>query len=165
MFCPSCGTRNSVEQKFCRSCGMNLETSVRSLMEQFPDGARGDLQKQEQRLERFGTIAFGGFGVVILALVGAIIYKVFTELILGGSNVVLGIFAIAFLIFAMLTLAYVVFRESLKEKREKLNPHLHESLPDAHTAKLPDGAGFGPASVTENTTELLPTDAATRKLE
>ena len=36
MFCPHCGKENSIEQRFCRSCGLSLEKTAQSLAEQRP---------------------------------------------------------------------------------------------------------------------------------
>ncbi len=62
----------------------------------------------------------------------------------------------AFIIFAALTLSYVVMNEHLKEKRAKLG-ELPDQLPAAKTGKLLDESRFEPitTSVTEGTTELL----------
>ncbi len=136
---------------------MNLEGAAASLLEQFPDGLRSELQKQEQSLERFGAVAFTGLGIVGGIAFIAMIYAIITKMILSGSQPVAGVLFAAFLIFAALMLAYVVWRESLKEKRQKLgvlpaaNP-----LPAATTGKLLEESHFEPApSIIDHTTELL----------
>lgn len=167
MFCPNCGANNSTEQKFCRSCGLNLERTAESLLMQVPSAESAKLLKRERNLERFGNIAFGGFGVVLLSGIGAIIYYTFTKMILSGQSVIAGIFIIAFLIFAALTLIYVAFREDLNERKQKLNPTLKDELSEAKTAgRLLEDKPFEPVpSVTENTTDLLYTESKTRKFE
>ena len=167
MFCPNCGANNSTEQKFCRSCGLNLERTAESLLEQIPSAESVKLLKRERKLEKFGTIAFGGFGLVILTGIGAIIYLIFTKMILTGENVFAGILLVAFMIFAALTLAYVVFNEDLKERKQKAKPTLQSELADARdTGKLLEEKPFEPAaSVTENTTDLLYAEQKTRKFE
>lgn len=156
MFCPSCSANNSVEQKFCRSCGMNLEGTVASLLEQFPDGARSELQKQEQKLERFGNIAFTGFAVVLGLGVLGLLYWILDKMVIGEASPLPGILLMAFIVFAALTLSYVVMNEHLKEKRAKLGK-LPDQLPAAKTGKLLDESRFEPVptSVTEGTTQLL----------
>lgn len=167
MFCPSCAAQNRVEQKFCRSCGMNLEQSVASLLEQFPNGERLDLQRQEKRLEKFGKIAFGGFGVVVLAAIVGIIYTIFNSFILSGENVIAGVIFILFLVFAALGLTYVVINENLKEKKlAARNPHVEPVLKSAETGKLLEERHFEPLpSVTEGTTELLGVKRKTREFD
>ena len=167
MYCPSCSAQNSVEQKFCRSCGMNLEMSVTSLLEQFPNGERVDLQRQEKRLEKFGTIVFTGFGVVCSAAVIGIIYAIFDAFILGGENVVAGVIFILFLLFAALGLTYVVINENLKEKKlAARNPNVEPLLKGVGTGKLLEEGHFEPVpSVTEGTTELLGIKRKTRELD
>ncbi len=157
MFCPGCGSNNSVEQKFCRSCGMNLEGSAASLLEQFPDGTRSDLKRQERNLERFGSIVFTGFGIMVCIFVIVLLYAILTNMILSGTQPFFGALAMAFIIFAALTLTYVIRRESLNEKRQKLGvlPDTN-SLPGATTGKLLEGSTIEPVpSVVEHTTELL----------
>src|SRR5688572_4391541 len=100
MYCPACGSQNSTEQKFCRSCGMNLELSASSLLEQYPDRQRFDLQKQERSLEAFGNLAFGGLGVIVGLSICGFIYLIVTRMILSGTQPVAGVLFALFLIFA-----------------------------------------------------------------
>jgi len=166
MFCPNCGSNNSTEQKFCRSCGLNLEKSAESLVEQMPNAQNPNLLKQTQQIEKFGNFALGGFGVVLLTAVGAIIYFIFSKMILSGANVLAGILIIAFFIFAVLSVIFVILNESTKEKKAKINPVLADELTGGKdTGKLLEEKPFEPvSSVTENSTELLFAENKTRKI-
>ena len=167
MYCPNCGQKNYNQQKFCRSCGMNLEQTATALVEQFPSGGPDRLALKEQRLERFGQIAFGGFGVVIVIAILGIIYTIFTNMILAGTQPLAGVILVLFLIFAALTLAYVVFAEELKEKRKKMmkNPAAATPTSEPDTNKLLNvPADPSVASVVEDTTELLPVEKKPREL-
>ena len=88
-------------------------------------------------------------------------------MILSGSGVFAGILLIAFIVFAVLTLAYVVLNEDLKERKQKTNPTLANELSGAReTGKLLEDKPFEPVpSVTENSTELLLVKNKTRPLE
>jgi len=167
MFCPNCAANNRTGQKFCRSCGLNLEKSAESLIEQLPNAQSASLLKQTQLVEKFGNFALGGFGVVLLAGVSTVIYFIFSKMILTGVNVLAGILLIAFLIFALLSLIFVFFNESIKEKKAKINPALPNELTEAkETGKLLEGKSFEPVpSVTENSTELLFTENKTQKIK
>jgi hypothetical protein len=167
MFCPNCGANNTTEQKFCRACGLNLEGAAASLLEQIPSAEAGKLLKREKNLEKFGNFAFGGFAVVIFAAICAIIYWILSRMFLGGSSVFGGILMIAFLIFAGLTLTYVIFKEGLKEKKQKANPTLKNELAESpETGKLLEEKRFDPVpSIIENTTDLLPIESRARKLD
>jgi hypothetical protein len=147
---------------------MNLEHSAASLLEQFPDAPRADLQREEKMLERFGNVAFGGFGVVVLLAIAGLIYWIVDKAILSGEGVLMGILLIAFLIFAALSLAYVIWRESLKEKRAKLETAPGRAIGTTGTTeKMLSESAFEPLphSVVENTTELLTVKDKTRKLD
>jgi len=167
MFCPNCGAKNTTEQKFCRSCGLNLEQTAVSLLEQIPSSESAELLKRERNLEKFGNIAFGGFGLVLLTAISAIIYFIITKMILSGTNVFFGILLIAFLIFAGLSLVFVMFNEDLKERKQKSNPTRTNELSEKlDTGKLLEEKSFEPIpSVTEDSTELLIAKNKTRKFE
>lgn len=136
---------------------MYIEGSSASLLEQFPDGTSSDLKRQERNLERFGAVAFTGFGVVIGVAILAMLYAILTNMILNGNEPLAGIMLMAFIIFAALTLAYVIRRESLNEKRQKLGVSpTTNSLPDPATGKLLNESTIEPVpSVVEDTTKLL----------
>jgi len=168
MFCPNCAKENSVEQKFCRACGLNLEKSAESLLLQHPDAQNADLVKREALLERFGNFVFGGFLTIVLIAIGAIIYTIFVKFVLSGTSVIFGIFMILFVIFAALALAFVGYTEKIKEEKKSVNPNWQkEQISEKQdTAKLLEDKPFEPVpSVIENTTELLHVENKTRKFE
>ncbi|MEQ1644854.1 MAG: hypothetical protein ABL959_15500, partial [Pyrinomonadaceae bacterium] len=115
---------------------MNLEGAAASLLEQFPDGQRTDLQREERNLERFGKVAFTGFGIVLFLGVLGLLYWIFDRMIVGDAGLLSGILLMAFIIFSALALTYVVWQESLKEKRAKLGRTPNPTLPAATTGKL-----------------------------
>ena len=167
MFCPNCGKENSTEQKFCRACGIGLEKTVESLIEQKLSTSQNDsLLRERILLETFGTVATGGLITVTVIGVSAIIYTILTKMILTGSSVLFGSLLTAFIVFAFLTLVYVVFKESLNEKQNKRKPSNSELSEPKNTSNLLEDKPFEPAaSVTENSTELLYTKNKTQKFQ
>ena len=167
MFCPNCGANNSTEQKFCRACGLNLEKSAESLLEQIPTAQSASLLKHEKLIERFGNFALGGLGVVVLFGGTILIYTVVKKFLVNGTDIYLAILLIAFIIFALMSLIFVIFNESLKEKKAKINPIIKNELDEKKdAAKLLEEKSFEPIpSVTENSTELLYTKNKTQKLQ
>jgi len=164
MFCPNCGANNSTEQKFCRSCGLNLEAAAQSLLEQIPSAANAGLLKRKRALEKFGGIAFTGLGIAILSGIIGLIYLILTKMVLSGSSPAAGLILILFVIFAALTLAYVFMNETLKKKGP--NPEMTRELGKGdETGKLLEEGHFEAASVTVRTTDLLYPENKTRPLE
>ena len=135
---------------------MNLESTAEALRAWTPS-KDVNLELRERRLERFGQFAFGGFGVVLILAVLGIIYTILTKMVLTGQQALVGILLIAFLVFAILTLAYVIFKEDLKEKRMKTRPATPQELESPVTGKLLEENQFEPVpAITEHTTDLLP---------
>ncbi len=167
MFCPNCGANNSTTQKFCRACGLNLEKTAESMFEQIPSAESANLLKHEKLIERFGNFALGGLGIVILFGVTILIYAIIEKFLVSGTNIYFAILLIAFIIFAFLSLVFVIFNESLKEKKAKINPTIKNELDEKKdTAKLLVEKPFEPIpSVTENSTELLYTKNKTQKIQ
>ena len=62
-----------------------------------------------------------------------------------------------FIVFASLSLAYVILNETLKEKESKIGPELAKEIDKVReTGKLLEEGNFDPImSVTERTTNLL----------
>ena len=144
---------------------MNLEQISAALNEQLPE-RDVSIERSEARLEVFGNIAFVGFGIVIVAAVIGILYMIITKMILSGEAPVVGVLLANFVLFAMLMLAYVVFREDLNERKKKARAMQAPALePEIDTKKLLQDPIQEPTpSIVEDTTDLLPVERKTRTL-
>jgi len=166
MFCPRCSAKNSTDQSFCRSCGFNLEKTSEALLEQFPKGEIVALERAEQRLERFGKVALGGFLIILGLGILGLIYAIVTKMILSGEKPLIGSIVVLTLIFGALGLTYVVFREGLNEKRKALRHRAAKpELSNPVTGKvLYEGSQQPITSIVEDTTDLLPVENRTPRL-
>jgi len=152
MYCPNCGKTNSTAQKFCRSCGFNLEQTRLSLVEQQPSGeVEASLQRRQQQVERWLTIAgVSAISVLILGVLWGVIYKI----IIVKGEVVEGLGFLGFIIGVVLFAILAWYRDSLRKAGK---PSLPAAMPRAEdTAELLPATQMEPLpSVTERTTELL----------
>lgn len=158
LFCPSCGTSNSTDQSFCRSCGLNLEKTADSLFEQMPASVDSKLSRRSEAIERFGDFAFTGFAIVVVIAVLGILYAIVTKMILSGSQPYSGTLLAAFIVFAGLALGYVFLRESMDDaERQDRAPPPRTGLDAAEDRIfLPEDRAFEPVpSVVESTTRRL----------
>jgi len=167
MFCPNCGANNTTEQNFCRSCGLNLEETAKSLLAQIPSAESAKLLRHEKAIERFGNFALGGLGMVGLIAFTAGLWVLVTKFIVTGTNIWAAMLFISFIIFALMSLIFVIFNESLKEKKAKLKlPAVNEIPSPKETGKLLEEEPFEPVpSVIENSTELLAVENKKRKMK
>lgn len=157
MFCPSCGNKNSSDQKFCRSCGLGLEKIVQSLTEQLPTKTDLSVAQQKDRFERLGMAALSVFGFGILSF---ILYSVFYKIMISQGTVlatlgmlalliVLGCGLLSVLLFAKANeVKEVSAKRDIKELSELHSEEVtRELLPEAHPAPM--------FSVADRTTDLL----------
>lgn len=154
MFCPNCGSKNSTQQKFCRSCGLSLEKTAQSLVEQIPAKIDQSLERRKEKLERFGVIALSGVGVVG---VGALSYMIIFNMMLAQGKILGGLAFLTIIICGLLAAFFFNYANFLKEKDVKNRLQPPEEMREYETpAKLLNDSYLEPIpSVTEGTTELL----------
>ena len=152
MFCPSCGTQNSIEQNFCRACGLSLEKTALSLSEQLPAKVDRSIQAQKERLEKLGVGALCVFGFGLLSL---LLFLMGQKLISKGM---LGILAmVGVLIMIVCGLGSVILFAKAKDLDEKSPTRRQPDLSRTETTKdlLTEGHFESVPTITERTTELL----------
>lgn len=154
MFCPNCGTKNSINQNFCRSCGLGLEKAAQSLVEQLPAKRDEKLEEQTTSIERLGVFALSGFGVVGL---GVLIYLTIFKMILAEGRVLAGIAFLTLIICGILAVVFFNYANTLREAGIKRRFEQPTELGSEEVAgKLLNESYLEPVpSVTERTTELL----------
>ena len=163
MHCPSCGDQTPLDQKFCRKCGLSLESISQLLAEQVSIDTPS-LEKQESNqavLRSMYRWMKWGFLVLLIGLVLLVTNKTF---VMGRAVQLLA----SFLLLGGTALAtYGVlapFRaSSAKKLRGSNRPELLHPKP---TNELPDAPIPIPIpSVTERTTELLVSSEAEKLAE
>ena len=151
MHCPNCGKQTSLNQKFCRSCGMSLETVSKVLTEHLSvaDSDRLMAKVDESLLVRrmykmllWGIIAVI-FGIALLAI--------------GKNNGLITLPGLLIALAGMLLAAYGVLSPIktmvLPSRQQPQSKALKQPESELY---LPPQSFFEPVpSVTERTTELL----------
>lgn len=133
MYCPNCGKTNSAEQKYCRSCGLQLEQVVQSLVTQLtaPD-ADVKLVERQRNLDRWiKVVAVSTISLFVGAVLGEILYSI----IIGDGEVLAGSIFLAIIIGLVLFGLLMFYRESLADKLSKQKPSLTETR-TGETGKL-----------------------------
>src|SRR5258705_7895829 len=162
MYCPTCGIQTSLDQKYCRSCGMGLQMISQAVGEH-----QGQIvEKKEARrkkLERRGMITgLIGISMLSLLLIGAFICLTISK-----------VFGISFEAFGFDSFAPVVaaigFSSIIIGGGLMAYPSISKELGNLRPAKLTEKAQTTAAlsisniaeqipSVTEGTTNLLEAD-------
>lgn len=167
MFCPNCGTTNSTEQKFCRSCGINLGVVAESLLLQLTTARDANLSKKERSIENFKNFVFSRFGLFLLIAVIPIIFGIFFKVIWGDNDISFGVSLIVIAVSTVLIILFASFDAFVRERKAQINPALTNELTEAKDpGKLLEEKTFEPIhSIAENSTELLSVENRTRKIE
>src|SRR5688572_24881496 len=137
MFCPNCGAKNSIEQNFCRGCGLKLDAIVEAVSEQFPSKEYAELQRRKERLQKIGVACLTIAGVIGFAMLlfQAARYKL--ELL--GPEVLFWSAGGALIAFLLLSVFFFNYPAEPKTKTRRADNS--EDLP-ATTAKLIDDRPF-----------------------
>ena|SRR5262245_20061460 len=161
MHCPSCGHESSLDQKFCRKCGFNLEPVSKLFTgETAIDHIEPDKSERERLLVRrmFRWISIGClvllFGVILLIINRGFIHEAMFQSI--ASLIILGGVSVAFygLVSSIMRGTYSGVKASPGPQRLNETRTTNE-LPEARTPiPLP--------SVTERTTQLIGEDKPAR---
>ena len=162
MFCPNCGGSNSIEQNFCRGCGLKLDAIVEAVSEQFPSKEYAELQRRKERLQRVGVACLTIAGIIGCSklLFQAARYKL--ELL--GPEVLFWSAGGALIAFLLLSVFFFNYPADPKTKIRKKRDVEDASPADSVTTRLIDERPFEPVpSVTEDTTKVLKIPRSHRK--
>lgn len=160
MHCPNCGTQAAAEQRFCRSCGLELQVFQQALAQQLT--APGTSPRQTPPAARFAWLLFSG---IALMFTGAGLLALEKRLGLNSAVGLLGLLlTIGGPLLALLAvLSPMLFARSARAARLPL-PQSPAVLPAAETtSKLGPAVAVTTepgASVIEHTTRSLVTVTA-----
>ena len=156
IYCPNCGTKTSIDQNFCRACGLSLEKTALSISEQLPAKVERSVQVQKERLEKFGValLCLFGAGVLILLLI-----------LLGQKLIDKGLPGVLAMIGALILIgcglgSVILFARAkdLEEKSSKRRQQILSRGTETTKELLSEGHLEPVPTVTERTTELLTVD-------
>ena len=154
MHCPNCGTEASAGQKFCRACGLSLESIAQLLAELLPNGedenvarARRRLRQLEKAVKIAGWTAGSALGILFASL--GVLTMIKDHI---GGGIVLLLFGVG-IIAAMSVISY----QSSLNKKVSGNSPSQPTQPSAETTNklLSEDQPLIAMSVTEQTTARL----------
>jgi len=152
MYCPGCGIKGTIGQKFCRTCGMDFQVIsevVAGRLSATDARAASDLDKARvHRMIKF--MSWGGIvlfiGLIVLVLGKKYLLNNLLELI-GGLTLLAGTFVMGYGLFSAMLSATSHPRKSQRQGAQT-QPQLDGQLPPG---TLPEPA----PSVAERTTRLM----------
>lgn len=158
MYCPKCGAETSIEQKFCRTCGLGLAKIASELTEQLPFNPDDKTLSEKERLERIGVAALSVFGLGMFAL---FLYFIVYKMMMVQGKVTAGLALIGLAIMMGSGLLSVILFAKAKEAEEAASKRKIQGAANVSptpTKELLTEGNFEPipvSSVTDRTTELL----------
>lgn len=161
MFCPNCGANNNRKQNYCRFCGLNLQETAKSLVNQIVFGEDSRSLKKLSSVKR--VVDFTSTAVIGMLVVGIAAYLFLFDPKFGKDliKISLGVF------FLLKTIQEIIsyFQRRVRSENKRFEPNGGERFKSVETAKLLEEKPFDPVpSVIENSTELFPAENKTRKL-
>ena len=163
MYCPNCGASNNKKQNYCRFCGLNLRDTAKSLTNQIVFGEDSDLLKSLSSVKRVIDLASAALAGVLIVYVLAYL---FFEPVVGKGVMKVSLGVLFLLKFIQEIIGYYQRKERSKARANKFERGATEQSESKEAAKFPGERPFEPVpSVVENSTELLPIENKTRKLE
>ncbi|HEY7785735.1 MAG TPA: zinc ribbon domain-containing protein [Pyrinomonadaceae bacterium] len=153
MFCPKCGTENSLEQKYCRHCGQSL-AGVRLALEGRVDRAISTLQNEMKSTRHWIRI-----GMILFVLLAAL------ATILSDGRIGLVNVASAALILIITLIFFLLLVLRSRRAAQLLNAEEPSPLlPGASAAELSEAKTVTlSSSVVEQTTRELELEARSRQ--
>src|ERR1700730_2292131 len=150
MYCPNCGKENSYEQRFCRSCGLSLQTIPQALANELSvaqsDGGRVEIISREQK-GWHNPLIYGSL-IIMLGLIIVVFGKtMLVEKLIADIGVVIALLGVGLLGFKGVLLILPQSRVAPKPKTQ-----LQGEPMVMKTSALRPGE---PASVTDHTTRAL----------
>jgi hypothetical protein len=153
MHCPSCGNESSLEQKFCRKCGFNLEP-VSQLIVARPDETKlGNQESDRTILRRMYRWMMWGFLILLIGVLMLVSGRAFDlPKFLGPLSSFLLIGGAAAASYGVLA----ALRDGLVSKKLPRSAAARSELSGSQTSELPGNNLPVPLpSVTERTTQLI----------
>lgn len=156
MHCPNCGTEATVEQKFCRSCGLGLEKVPQLIAEQLGSVGGEDVEKLQQRQQKIErsllTAGISFVALAVLSMLAGVLYLIVT----GSMPLVPGIVMLMLFIAGIVAGSLGYYSERLKKTLSAGGSVKLKELAGTSTAELPPQSIPEPLmSITERTTNLL----------
>ena len=153
MHCPTCRTEASGDQKFCRSCGMDLRVISQMVAEHLTatDPALLSFESDTSTLHRLPVLVFLGIVSLVIGMALLVAGKQFPH------HTWIGLVGVLVLLAGILIAAYGVFSPLWQIKRPL-------RIPLSQPAKLPQAGPGGLASVSHLDAKPSVTEHTTRTL-
>ncbi len=153
MFCPNCGNQGAKDQKFCRSCGMNLKKVAPALIDHLAKPGSDQLSMETHAGIRSGARrnALWGMAITFTGIAYGVVGKlmIHDDMVTGAGALIA--------VIGMFWFAFVLLYAGLGPTPGARGLSHPERTPDAKTtAQLtPERAPGIMPSVVERTTDLL----------
>ena len=162
IFCPNCSSKNSIEQNFCRFCGLDLTEASESLSAQLAYKKNARQLKQLQLIKKLNDFALTGLIITIMSGIGILIHALVNQVLFPGWKV-LPVIMVAFTIFDFVTRK--IRRRKIREISEGNKKEKADAISGRETAKLLEEKPFVPAAgVMKDSAEILFAERETKKM-